>query len=80
MGGVNNDGDPRGGYKLLLVPAGEIIELTEGLPQTATVVAESSVCNCVRFKAGPFEVVGDVGPDRHLVMSRQLYDTIEVIG
>lgn len=71
---------PLDGYKLLLVPAGEIIELSAGLPQTATVAAESSVCNCDRFRAGPFEVVGDVGADRRIRMSRLLYEQVEIIG
>ena len=67
------------GYKLLLVPEDQIIALSGDLPQSATVEAQSSVCNCDRFWAGPFEVAGDVAPDRRLRMSRLLYDTIEVV-
>ena len=70
---------PPGGYKLLLVPADEIIALTEGLRPMATVAAESSVCNCDRFWAGPFEVVADASADRKIRMSRLLYEQVEVI-
>lgn len=70
---------PRGGYKLLLVPADQITALSDGLPQQATVAAESSVCNCDNFWAGPFEVVGDVGPDRQMRMSRLMLEQIEII-
>lgn len=71
---------PRGGYKVLLVPADQITALSDGLPQMATVAAESSVCNCDDFKAGPFEVVGDVGPDRQMTMTRAMLEQIEIIG
>lgn len=71
---------PQGGYKLLLVPVGQITALSDGLPQQATVAAESSVCNCDNFWAGPFEVAGDLEPGRQLRMSRVLYEQVEVIG
>jgi len=57
-----------GGYKLLLVPMRDIRLLSRSIPQVAIPAA-----------GGRFEVVADVGSDRRLRMSRQLYDTIEVM-
>jgi hypothetical protein len=65
---VENNEDPMDGYKLLLVPMRDIRLLSRSIPQVAVVPGGAS-----------FEVVADVGADRRLRMSRQLYDTIEVV-
>lgn len=64
-----DDEKPQDGYKLALIPVAEIFALTRGLPQMARLTANTTV-----------EVVGDVGPDRKIRMSRLLYEQIEVVG
>ena len=64
-----SDDSPQEGYKLVLVPMDRVFALTRGLPQMARITGNAT-----------FEVVGDVGPDRKIRMSRLLYEQIEVIG
>jgi len=65
-----------GGYKLLLVPVDEIDPSWPGSPLEALVRAERGVSP---LRAGPFEVIADVGEDKRIRMSRALYDEIEVV-
>ncbi len=58
------------GYKLILVPLDRILALSDGQPQQATVAAESSVCNCDEFRAGPFEVIGHMDADGIITLDR----------
>ena len=66
---------PQGRYKLLKVPADQILSLTDGPPAQAVVAAESSVCNCDTFKAGPFEVAADILPVAAAVELADKWDT-----
>lgn len=64
-------GGPQAGYKLVLVPDGDIVADESG-----------NECRVLLslFQDTPYEVIGDVGPDRRLRMSRALYETVEVVG
>ena len=74
---MNEESAPTG-YKLLLVPADQVTALSGGFPRMATVAAESSVCNCDNFRAGPFEVVAETDSAGRLVMSGLVFDGIIV--
>ncbi len=65
------------GYKLLLVPVDEIDPSWPGSPQEALVMAEHGDSP---LRAGPFDVIADVGEDKQIRMSRLVYDEIEVVG
>jgi hypothetical protein len=67
MAGMDEDSPE--GYKLVLVPMHRVFALTRGIPQQARITGNAT-----------FEVVADVGPDRKIRMSRQLYEQIEVSG
>ena len=63
--------EPRGGYKLVLVPVENIrTHSPDGALPTYVTVSHDVL----------FEVVGDVAPDMRLRMSRRLYEQVEVIG
>ena len=64
------------GYKLLLVPNDRIAE-----PRAGQDTAMAWILDGIRdlTSTGPFEVIADVDEDKHLRMSRALYDEIEVV-
>lgn len=55
-------------YKLVLIPA-SLIDRSETDIQFGTASVTSP---------GPFEIVGDVGPDKVIRVSRPVYDAIEI--
>ena len=65
------------GYKLLLVPD-DRIEQTEADKATGQAWVRDHNRHGLSCQ-GPFEVIADVGEDKHLRMSRRLYDEIEVV-
>ena len=65
-----------GAYKLLLVPVDEL-DPSWPVPLEALVMVGGGASP---LRVGPFAVIADVGEDKHLTMSRELYDQIEVIG
>jgi hypothetical protein len=69
MGQMSNE-DPARGYVLVLVPADQVGALTRG--QSAKWMARLTANTTV-------EIVGDVGEDRRLRMSREMYEQVEVI-
>jgi hypothetical protein len=64
------------GYKLLLVPVDEI---DPGYPgqEEAVVMAEHGAG---LLRAGPFDVIADVGEDKQIRMSRLVYEQVQVVG
>jgi hypothetical protein len=64
------------GYKLLLVSNDRIAPPRAGQDKTMAWILDG-----IRdlTSTGPFEVIADVGEDKHLRMSRALYDEIEVV-
>lgn len=65
------------GYKLLLVPADHLDPAWPGSPEEALVMAEGGVSP---LRAGPFEVIADVGEDKQIKMTRLAYEQVEVVG
>ena len=62
------------GYKLLLVPADRIMEITNSGGHCAAIADHTG-----ELSVGPFEVIADVGEDKRIKMSRPVYDEIEVV-
>jgi len=62
---------PQGVYKVVLVPAENIRTHSPAGTLPAYITVSQDVL---------YEVVGDVGPDRQLRMSRLVYEQVEVIG
>jgi hypothetical protein len=70
MGRMGHE-EPQGGYKLVLVPTGNIRTHSPRGAFPAYVTVSQDVM---------YEVIGDVAPDRQLRMSRVLYEQVEVVG